>query len=47
MDEAVNDTELDAYMKEIGNSMSKQVLNGQPVKLNLCNGRFKVIKTVQ
>jgi len=46
-DEAVNNAELDAYMKEIGSSMSKQVLNSQPVRLNLCNGRFKVIKTIQ
>lgn len=47
IDEAVNDTELDAYMKEIGSLMSKQLFNGQPVKLNLCNDRFKVIKTIQ
>lgn len=47
MDEAANNAELDSYMKEIGSIMSKQVLNSQPVRINLCNDRFKVIKTIQ
>lgn len=47
IDEAINDSELAEYMKEIGTLMSQEVLNNRPVKINLCNERFEVIKEIQ
>jgi hypothetical protein len=47
IDEAVNDLELAEYMKYLGNEMSQEVLNNQPVKVKLRDGRFQVIKDIQ
>jgi len=45
-DDAVNNQEFINSMKECSKDLSKDVFNNNPVRVDLCNNRFKILKSI-